>query len=109
MNERDEIAAVPRCPGCGSAIDPKRHTCYPLTVDATQPGYRYLEGIWGYCLTLSRDVRIGEDWLTERDRRVQAATLRAAAEDAAQLPGYYRSPSRWSTWLAERANQIEAS
>lgn len=117
QDDRDSLAEVLRCPGCGSAIDPNRNTCYPLKVDVTQPGYRYLEGIWGYCLTLSRDVRLGEDWLVQRDRRVAAEALRTFAdtrgvqigdEDDDWWHGYRQAQRECLRDANKRADRIEA-
>ncbi len=50
-----------RCPGCGNIIVREkgvvigRNFCWPVQVDKTQPGYRYLQGTWGYCYTLGRE------------------------------------------------------
>ncbi|WP_436702432.1 hypothetical protein [Nocardioides sp. BYT-33-1] len=114
QDDRDALSEVLRCPGCGSVIDPNRSTCYPLKVDVTQPGYRYLEGIWGYCRTLSRNVRLGEDWLAQRDRRVRAEALRETADEAS-WPNLGSEPGSGHTstysvrrWLRERADWIEA-
>lgn len=112
--DRDELAEVARCPGCGSVIDPNRHTCYPLKVDATQPGYRYLEGIWGYCLTLSRDVRLGDDWLARRDRQVAAEAVRSARAELASMLEHYpqggsHTRATWAVGMLEiLADRIEA-
>lgn len=76
----NELSEAERCPGCGSVIpsDPKRQTCHPLGVDTSLPGYAYLEGRWGYCYILQRDVRPEEaaHWqslvFAERDTELRA-------------------------------------
>lgn len=39
----------------------------------------------------------------------RAKALREAADDATMLPPYYRAPSRWATWLADRADREQAA
>ncbi len=60
-----------RCPGCGSVVNGR--SCYPVGVDTSKIGYRYLAETWGYCVNESRHIGTDETpWLEARDEAVRA-------------------------------------
>ena len=76
-----------RCPGCGSVLQSHTMTCYPLTVDTTQVGYRYLENTWGYCRVLKRHVFKNETpWM---DVALREAKADGWDEGVSYDPKYY--------------------